>query len=130
MRLASDIVRRKGYRLPTSQEWEHAIQGRGVSDRFYGDADELLGRYGWFAANSGERTWPVGRLMPNGLGLFDVYGNLREWCHPVSPAQDPQIVRGGSYRDVPGMVSSVHDGPMLKHQKFSTNGFRLAKTVD
>jgi formylglycine-generating enzyme required for sulfatase activity len=53
-----------------------------VTSRFYGAADELLKEYAWYTKTTdGEGTRPVGLLKPNDLGLFDMYGNVFEWCH-------------------------------------------------
>jgi len=71
---------RKGYRLPTEAEWEYACRARAVTSCYHGTAEGLLGEYAWYAKNSGERTRPVGQLKPNDLGLFDVLGNVYQWC--------------------------------------------------
>ncbi|MBI1914152.1 MAG: formylglycine-generating enzyme family protein, partial [Planctomycetes bacterium] len=69
-----------GYRLPTEAEWEYACRAGAVTSRSYGESAELLGKYGWYFQNAGERTWPVGRKKPNDLGLFDMHGNVYTWC--------------------------------------------------
>jgi formylglycine-generating enzyme required for sulfatase activity len=79
-KLPNDYVKRTGYRLPTSAEWECACRAGTVTSRAYGTADELMKYYGWHRDNGGARTWPVGLLKPNDLGLFDMYGNVMEWC--------------------------------------------------
>ena len=76
----SQLAGRTGYRLPTEGEWEYACRA-GAGTRYnYGQARELLGSYAWYFENSNERSWPVGQLRPNGLGLYDMHGNVFEWC--------------------------------------------------
>src|SRR5262249_39648976 len=65
--------------------------------RFYGEADELLGYYAWYRANAGPGTHPVGQLKPNDWGLFDLYGNLSEWC--LDRAVPYPAARGGVVGD-------------------------------
>lgn len=103
---------RTGFRLPTEAEWEIACRGgSGVAYSFGGDTS-LLSRYGWFTDNSNEQAHVPGSLRPNLRGLFDVHGNLHEWCHDgygayaVQDAEDPlgptdsssPVIRGGSWR--------------------------------
>ncbi|MGL4549730.1 MAG: formylglycine-generating enzyme family protein, partial [Gemmataceae bacterium] len=77
-----------GYRLPTDAEWEYACRGGAATQRCYGDATDLLSRYAWYAANTEEARKPVGQLLPNAFGLFDMHGNVVEWC------QDPRSTPG------------------------------------
>jgi hypothetical protein len=71
---------RRGYRLPTELEWECACRAGSVMGYCFGEPQELFVRYGWSDANANTHAWPVGTLRPNDLGLFDVHGNLWQWC--------------------------------------------------
>ncbi len=100
----------KTFRLPTEAEWERACRGGSSAPIFY--VRDRRTNYAWFVANSGGTTHPVGGKRPNPYGLYDVYGNVAEWCHDwqddyeTGRAVDPRgpesgrlrIVRGGSFR--------------------------------
>ena len=70
----------EGYRLPTEAEWEYACRGRNPGRFGFGDDTSALGEYAWFDGNSGRKTHEVRQKRENGYGLFDMHGNVYEWC--------------------------------------------------
>jgi eukaryotic-like serine/threonine-protein kinase len=69
-----------GYRLPSEAEFEYACRAGALTARYYGQTEELLGKYAWNLQNARERTWPVGNKKPNDFGLFDMHGHVYTWC--------------------------------------------------
>lgn len=120
-RRAGRLLEGYEYRLPTEAEWEYAARG-GSSGRFIEHASSnSLGDVAWYYANSAHETHPVGQKQANGLGLYDMFGNVCEWCldwyggytsgsqtDPAGPARPVgreielggrRVTRGGSWRD-------------------------------
>jgi formylglycine-generating enzyme required for sulfatase activity len=119
-----------GYRLPTVAEWEYACRAGTTTRRYYGDSDSLLKHYAWYQRNADGRRL-VGLCKPNDFGLFDMYGNVEEWC------QSSGISPGGALRPVCGGTASssasglVSDSALPIHGAASHtyNGFRVAVTL-
>jgi formylglycine-generating enzyme len=66
--------------LPTEAEWEYSCRAGSTAIYSFGDSEESLGDYAWYHENSGLKTYPVGQKRPNAWELYDMHGNVSEWC--------------------------------------------------
>jgi formylglycine-generating enzyme required for sulfatase activity len=76
------------YRLPTEVQWEHSCRAGNTTRYHFGDDPGLLGQYAWYDNNSQFRTHPVGSKQPNPFGLYDMHGNVEEWCLDLATEDD------------------------------------------
>jgi len=131
---------RQGYRLPSQWEWEYACRAGSVTAYCFGEPETLLGRYGWFQINSNSRAWPVGTLRPNDLGLFDVHGNVWQWCQDaikdvavedgeVVEGEGARVLRGGAFDNQPRLLRSAYRYGNQPGTRSYNNGFRPARTL-
>jgi len=112
-------------RLPTEAQWEYACRAGSTTRFCFGDADSGLGAYAWYTENSGNQTHPVGQKKPNDFGLYDMHGNVWEWCadwyadsYANANSVDPQGPGSGSARVLRG-------GCWYINRRFCRSAFRL-----
>jgi formylglycine-generating enzyme required for sulfatase activity/serine/threonine protein kinase len=127
------------FRLPTEAEWEYACRSGTTTNHSFGDDFSVLPDYAWLKMSSGGTTHAVGELKPNPWGLYDMHGNVFEWCadwyedYPTSPQVDPlgpasgkdRSLRGGSYNNSPGVHRSARRDHQLPDYRNQNIGFRL-----
>jgi len=112
--MPEELKAERMYRLPTEAEWEYACRAGTPPQSAYGNNKSQLDDYGWYTANSGGATHPVGQKLANPWGLYDMHGNVAEWCSdwtggkyaegvvkdPVGPPNGhSRVARGGGYND-------------------------------
>jgi len=121
----------KHYRLPNNAEWEYAARSGGKEEDWAGTSrEEELGDYAWYEANSGFRTHPVGGKKPNGLGLCDMSGNVREWVQVEDMSSGSDVARGGSWGGPPEDLWVANWFRVTSGFSNFHLGFRLARDID
>jgi formylglycine-generating enzyme required for sulfatase activity/serine/threonine protein kinase len=129
----------KSYRLPTEAEWEHAARGGNKSRGSTYSGGNDVGSVGWYDGNSGSRTYPVGQKTPNELGVYDMTGNVWEWCadwhgsytssrqrNPVGPfSGEGRVLRGGGWYYNPKFCRVSNRSEVTPDSRLSSGGFRL-----
>ena len=133
------------YRLPTEAEWEYAARSGGMQEKWSGTNNEgYLETFAWYSNNSGGKTHPVGEKKPNKLGLYDMSGNVWEWCldwydkdyYKNSPKDNPEgpssgehrVLRGGSWSDNSSLCRCAFRDFSDPGDWYFFIGFRCART--
>ena len=135
----------RGLRLPTEAEWEYACRAGSAGSYCFGSESARLGQDGWIFGNCGMKTHPVGGKKPNAWGLYDVHGNVWEWCsdyygrhyYAQSPLADPQgpatgktrSKRGGCWLCAPGYCATSYRAWDIPAHNLNLYGFRLARNL-
>ncbi len=139
----NDQERTTRHRLPTEAEWEYACRSVGVGVYCFGDNESILTDYAWYDDNSGDETHSVGLKKPNAWGLYDMHGNVLEWCEdrygdylpgfirdPAGPASGSlRVLRGGSWSYVAKVCRSANRGKRDPDYRYGNRGFRLARSL-
>jgi len=137
------------YQLPTEAQWEYACRAGTTTEYSFGDDDSEFGDYAWFGGNSGYTSHPVGGKKPNAWGLYDMHGNVWEWCqdwlggYPSGMVRDPtgpasgsahqyrfrgplRVYRGGSWFDLAEVCRSASRCRFGPSPRFDCMGFRVS----
>jgi len=132
---------KSGYRLPTEAQWEYAAKGGQNSRGYTYPGSDNLDAVAWYNINSGSKTHEVGKLAPNELGIYDMGGNVWEWCwdwfgeYPGGTQQDymgassdfSRIQRGGSWYNSAVYLRSENRGSYYPQTAINTMGFRVMR---
>jgi len=133
------------YRLPTEAEWEYACRAGTTTGYSFGDNVSQLGEYAWYRNNSDNTTHAVGEKLPNAWGLYDMHGNVGEWCQdwsgdygnekvvidPTGAASGKyRVCRGGAFFLQPEFVRSASRYSNRPGLRIDFFGFRLARTYN
>jgi len=149
MSLLPDYLQRTGYRLPSEAEWEYACRAGTTTARYFGETETLLREYGWYTKTSGDKWMlPVGTLRPNGAGVFDMQGNVMEWCQDQGLYFDTdtermgdkeqlsklstssyRVLRGGSFYVNAVLVRSANRSTYQPDTRLVNVGFRVSRTL-
>jgi len=130
--------------LPTEAQWEYACRAGTDTDYYTGDGEAALAAAGWHGGNSKSQTQPVGQLQGNDFGLYDMHGNVWEWCVDAydrhayrkrvnsicdpfvdSPSYADRVVRGGSWYDSPWLCRSACRLRWRPNFRIRDQGFRV-----
>jgi len=142
---ARDFCGRTGLRLPTEAEWEYACRAGNAAPWCFGDAESGLVDYAWYVKNANEKTHSSGQKRPNAWGLYDMHGNVSEWCEdlwhdtydgaPTDGAawtadgmQNYRVDRGSSWNYSARLARSAHRTKSNITKSDSNTGFRVAMT--
>ena len=139
----------QNFRLPTEAEWEFAARGGNASKGYKYAGSDIIDDVAWYRGNSSLKTHEVGTKFPNELGLYDMSGNVYEWCQDwygeynyssdsqINPQGPPppqgllsgsaRVIRGGDWHDYAGSCRVSYRSHCNPEASFSGCGFRLAQ---
>ena len=135
----------RAYRLPSEAEWEYACRAGSDTSYSFGNSNSQLESHGWYNGNSNDGTHPVGQKTPNAWGLYDMHGNVWEWCADwwnknyngaptdgqpwLSGNDNFRLLRGGSWFNDAGRCRSAYRFRNYPDYRFNDYGFRIVSSV-
>lgn len=136
-----EFCQREGYQLLSESQWEYATRAGTTSFYFFGEEDSLLEHYGWYDKNAQEQTHSVGEKEKNPWGLYDLYGNVWEWCEDIDnlhqddetrPSSDSysgtdRIIRGGCWNNDASICCSANRYGLNPSYRYGILGLRVSR---
>jgi formylglycine-generating enzyme required for sulfatase activity len=132
---------KSGFRLPAEREWEYACRAGTTTSFCTGSTQRSIMRTGWFSGNAEGTTHPVARKQPNAWGLYDMHGNVWEWCDDLFRSYDQRlkrvanrliqsrVIRGGGWHSPPDNCASAYRHRARPDFCLSMVGFRIARSI-
>jgi len=140
--ITTDPSKVVGYRLPTEAEWEYTARGGNKSKEYKYAGSDDVDKVAWYTSNSGGRTQEVGKKAPNELGIYDMSGNVWEWCsdwygnysssaqtNPYNNSGSVRVFRGGSWCFSATLTRVAYRCRFSPSFTLGDLGFRICRTV-
>jgi len=126
-----DSMTGKHYRLPSEAEWKFAAKGGSKTHNYLYAGSNDINKVAWYVANSNDRAHPVGEKQPNELGIYDMSGNVWQWCTSSVPSGPGRCLHGGGYyiRELYSRVDYHNPESMSPTDRTDAVGFRVASSL-
>jgi formylglycine-generating enzyme required for sulfatase activity len=140
-----EFCKKTGLQLPSEAQWEYACRSGTTGKWYFGDSESQLSEYGWYGSNSGSQTHDVGGKQPNAFGLYDMSGNVWEWCQDWwhdnyngapgdervwdIPTGSNRVFRGGSMDHIPSYCRSAYRNNTWPDDTGNNLGFRAVSPI-
>jgi formylglycine-generating enzyme required for sulfatase activity len=145
-KMSKNDKQKRKFRLPTEAEWEYACRAGTKTAYYFGDDPKKLDEYAWYQGNSADHPHPVGEKKPNEWHLYDMHGNVFQWCEdyygpykgleakdPLQSRKDPEgrrVLRGGSAVGRPQSCRAAYRMRNAPDNRHGAVGFRVCFSLD